>query len=61
VLSANNGSFWSGDPLGATLQPGDAIVVPEAAPKIGGRNWQTIFQAAQLATSAAIAIAYIHP
>jgi protein involved in polysaccharide export with SLBB domain len=62
VLSAkNNSGFWSGDPLGATLQPGDVIVVPEVAPKIGTRNWQTIFQAAQLATSAVIAVAYLHP
>jgi len=62
VLAAkNNSGFWSGDPLGATLQPGDAIVVPEVAPRIGTRNWQTLFQAGQLATSAAIAIAYLHP
>ena len=62
VLAAkNNSGFWSGDPLGATLQPGDVVVVPEVAPRIGTRNWQTLFQAGQLATSAAIAIAYLHP
>jgi polysaccharide export outer membrane protein len=62
VLAAkNNSGFWSGDPLGATLQPGDVVVVPEVAPKIGTRNWQTLFQAGQLATSAAIAVAYLHP
>jgi hypothetical protein len=36
-------------------------VVPEAAPRIGTRNWQNLFQAGQLAASAALAIAYIHP
>jgi polysaccharide export outer membrane protein len=63
VLSAkNNGSgWWSGDPLGATLKPGDSIIVPEAAPRIGTRNWQNLFQAGQLAASAALAVAYIHP
>ncbi len=63
VLSAkNNGAgWWSGDPLGQTLKPGDSIVVPEAAPRIGTRNWQNLFQAGQLAASAALAVAYIHP
>jgi len=63
VLSAKNNEsgWWSGDPLGATLRPGDSIVVPEAAPRIGTRNWQNLFQAGQLAASAALAVAYIHP
>jgi len=63
VLSAKNNSvgWFSGDPLGQTLKPGDSIVVPEAAPRVGTRNWQTIFQAGQLAASAALAVAYIHP
>jgi protein involved in polysaccharide export with SLBB domain len=63
VLSAkNNGVGWfSGDPLGQTLKPGDSIVVPEVAPRIGTRNWQNLFQAGQLAASAALAVAYIHP
>jgi len=62
VLSAkNNSGFWSGDPMSAVLKPGDSIVVPEKAPKIGGRNWSTILQAAQVASSAALTIAYIHP
>jgi polysaccharide export outer membrane protein len=63
VLSAKNNEsgWWSGDPLGASLRPGDSIVVPEAAPRIGTRNWQNLFQAGQLAASAALAIAYIHP
>jgi polysaccharide export outer membrane protein len=63
VLSAKNNSvgWFSGDPLGQTLKPGDSIVVPEAAPRIGTRNWQTLFQAGQLAASAALAVAYIHP
>jgi protein involved in polysaccharide export with SLBB domain len=63
VLSAKNngGSWFSGDPLSATLRPGDAIVVPEKTPKIGGTNWALIMQSAQLASSVALAVAYIHP
>jgi protein involved in polysaccharide export with SLBB domain len=62
VLAAkNNSGFWSGDPLDSALRPGDSIVVPEVAPRIGTRNWQNLFQAGQLAASAALAVAYIHP
>jgi polysaccharide export outer membrane protein len=63
VLASKNNSagWWSGDPLSASLRPGDTIVVPEKAPKIGGRNWATIMQSAQLASSVALAVAYIHP
>jgi protein involved in polysaccharide export with SLBB domain len=57
----NNSGWWSGDPLGASLRPGDTIVVPERAPKVGGPNFTTVLQAAQLATSVALAVAYIHP
>jgi len=63
VLGAKNNSdsWWSGNPLNETLRPGDAIVVPELAPKIAGRNWATILQAAQIASSAALTVAYIKP
>jgi len=62
VLSAkNNSGFWNGDPMNAVLKPGDSIVVPEKAPKIATRNWATIMQAAQVASSVALAAAYIHP
>jgi protein involved in polysaccharide export with SLBB domain len=62
VLAAkNNSGFWSGDPLNSSLRPGDSIVVPEVAPRIGSKNWQNLFQAGQLAASAALAVAYIHP
>ncbi|MGB6597156.1 MAG: SLBB domain-containing protein [Candidatus Acidiferrum sp.] len=63
VISAkNNGDgWWDGDPLRATLRAGDSIVVPEKAPKIGGRNWATLMQSAQVASSVALAVAYIHP
>ena len=63
VLSAkNNGNgWWSGNPMSATLKPGDSIVVPEKALKIGGRNWATLMQSAQVASSVALAVAYIHP
>jgi protein involved in polysaccharide export with SLBB domain len=63
VIAANNnsGGFWGGNPMSATLRAGDSIVVPEKAPKIGGRNWALIMQSAQLASSVALAVAYIHP
>jgi protein involved in polysaccharide export with SLBB domain len=63
VLSAKNNSdgWWSGDPLSAALRPGDTVVVPEKTPRIGGPNWQLIMQSAQLASSVALAVAYIHP
>jgi protein involved in polysaccharide export with SLBB domain len=63
VIAAKNNSsgWWSGDPLSATLRPGDTVVVPERAPKIGGHNWATAMQAAQLASSVALTVAYIHP
>lgn len=62
VLAAkNNGGFWNGDPMNAVLKPGDSIVVPEKAPKIAARNWAPILQAAQVASSVALTVAYIHP
>jgi protein involved in polysaccharide export with SLBB domain len=61
VLSAKNVSgMWSGDPMNAVLKPGDAVVVPEKAPKIAARNWTAVMQAAQVASSVALAVAYIH-
>jgi hypothetical protein len=47
--------------MSATLRAGDTIVVPEKAPKIGGRNWALLMQSAQVASSVALAVAYIHP
>jgi len=63
VISAKNNSsgWWSGDPMGASLRPGDTVVVPEKAPKVGGPNFTTVMQVAQLATSVALAVAYVHP
>jgi protein involved in polysaccharide export with SLBB domain len=63
VIAAKNNSsgWWGGDPMSATLRPGDMVVVPEKAPKIGGRNWATVMQAAQMASSVALTVAYIHP
>jgi len=62
VISAKNNAdgWWGGDPLSATLRAGDSIVVPEKAPKIGGRNWQPLLQTAQVAASVGLAVAYIH-
>ncbi len=62
ISSKNNGSgWWSGDPLGAALRPGDTVIVPEKTPKIGGINWTTVLQTAQIATSIGLAVAYLHP
>ncbi len=63
VLAARNngGGWWIGDPLSASLRPGDTVVVPEKTPKIGGANWMTVLQSAQMASSIALAVAYIHP
>ena len=63
VIAAKNNSsgWWAGDPMSTSLRAGDMIVVPEKAPKIGGRNWASIMQSAQLASSVALAVAYIHP
>jgi protein involved in polysaccharide export with SLBB domain len=63
VISAksNSSGWWSGDPLSASLRPGDTVVVPERAPKIGGVNWTAVMQTAQVLSSVALAVAYIHP
>lgn len=62
VLSAkNNSEFWMGNPLNAVLKPGDSIVVPEKAPKMVPRNWTTLLQAAQVASTVALTVGYIHP
>ena len=57
----NNDGWWGGDPMSATLRAGDSVVVPEKAPKIGGRNWALLMQSASVASSVALAVAYIHP
>jgi protein involved in polysaccharide export with SLBB domain len=57
----NNDGWWGGDPMSASLRAGDTIVVPEKAPKIGGRNWALLMQSASVASSVALAVAYIHP
>ena len=62
ISSKNNGAgWWSGDPMSAALRPGDMVIVPEKTPKIGGVNWMSIMQTAQVASSIALAVAYIHP
>jgi protein involved in polysaccharide export with SLBB domain len=45
-------SLWSGTSLSASLQPGDTVVVPEKAIG-GGIQWQSVFLAAQVASSIA--------
>ena len=45
-------SLWSGEEMGAVLEPGDSVVVPEKP--IGGPiQWQTLFSSAQVASSLA--------
>jgi polysaccharide export outer membrane protein len=62
ITAKNNGDgWWGGDPMKATLRAGDSIIVPEKAPKIGGRNWALLLQSASVASSLALAVAYIHP
>ena len=62
VISArNNSNFFAGDPMDAILRSGDVVVVPEKALKVGGPNWPVIMQAASVAASTALAVAYIHP
>jgi polysaccharide biosynthesis/export protein len=51
VVGSNQG-LWSGDSLGAELYSGDTVVVPEKAVG-GGVQWQTVFLAAQVASSIA--------
>jgi protein involved in polysaccharide export with SLBB domain len=45
-------SLWSGESLGATLQPGDTVVVPEKALG-GGLQWQSTLLIAQTASAIA--------
>jgi polysaccharide biosynthesis/export protein len=61
IAAKNNSGWWAGNPLSTALKPGDSIVVPEKTPRIGTRNWTTAMQAAQIATSVALTIAYIKP
>ena len=61
IAAKNNAGWWDGDPLNASLKPGDSIVVPELTPKIGTRNWTTAIQLAQVATSVALSVAYFKP
>jgi polysaccharide biosynthesis/export protein len=51
VIGSKKG-LWVGDSLGATLEPGDTVVVPEKAIG-GGPNWQNLFTSAQVASSIA--------
>jgi polysaccharide biosynthesis/export protein len=61
IAAKNNSGWWSGDPMGSVLRPGDSIVVPEKALNVGPRNWAPVLQAAQVAASVALTVAYIKP
>lgn len=60
LSSKNNSGLWLGDSMNAVLKPGDSVIVPEKAPKIAARNWAPLLQTAQVATSIALTVAYIH-
>ena len=53
-VEGTKAGLWSGDSLGGELKPGDSVVVPERSVG-GGPQWQTIFLAAQVASSVASA------
>ncbi len=48
-------NMWSGSSMGAVLEPGDTVVVPER-PVGGPVDWQIIFAAAQVASAVASTI-----
>jgi protein involved in polysaccharide export with SLBB domain len=50
VIGSKGFSLWRGNPLDATLYPGDTVVVPEK-PVTGPPQWRTIFQSAQVVSS----------
>ena len=56
-----NKSWFSGDPLNAALRPGDTVIVPEKAPNMGRKDYTQLLQFASVASSVALAVAYIHP
>jgi protein involved in polysaccharide export with SLBB domain len=49
-VTGEKGNLWGGNSLDATLQPGDAVVVPEKTIG-GGPNWANVFTAASVASS----------
>jgi polysaccharide biosynthesis/export protein len=54
VIGQKDG-LWTGSALGATLQPGDTVVVPEKTIG-GGVQWATLFTAASVASSIVSAV-----
>lgn len=53
VFGHSSGGFWSGGVMGARLEPGDSVVVPDKI--IGGSvMWKNLLTMAQLASSAAV-------
>jgi hypothetical protein len=60
VSSGQQGSFWSGSVLSATMGPGDTIVVPEK-PVLGSSTLKNVLTVAQIASSAALVAAVAIP
>lgn len=53
VVGGGSSGWWKGDALGARLNPGDMVVVPEKLPAVRS-SWKTVLEAAQLATTAGV-------
>jgi len=61
VTGGKQGGFWSGSVLSATMGPGDTIVVPEK-PVLGSNStMKNVIALAQVASSAALVAAVVHP
>jgi len=58
VVGRGSGEWWSGNVLGATLQPGDTVFVPD---KAGGGSslFKNLSQSMGLLSGAAVAVAAI--
>jgi polysaccharide biosynthesis/export protein len=60
VTGGKQGSLWSGGVLSSTMGPGDTIVVPEK-PVLGSATFKNVIALAQVASSAALVAAVVHP
>jgi len=61
VTGGKQGGFWSGSVLSATMGPGDTIVVPEKPVLGSNATFKNIIALAQVASSAALVAAVVHP
>jgi polysaccharide export outer membrane protein len=61
VTGGKQGGFWSGSVLSANMGPGDTIVVPEKPVLGSNATFKNIIALAQVASSAALVAAVVHP